>query len=233
MSKKINQFKMNQNPYPTDIDFKIKQHKMKKDSDYIASTDYSEVRTAAEALNVKEWEVLRVIDILGTNKRTLVYEYFEEEKEGSVGAKNEFTPEEYKLFKEQSEILAKDFSVDSFIDPTESLLRIGFGRGYGYRKSNMRNKQNVLEWAASKDLLKPENRFVQFAKVVSEVGELGDALIKDNHAEIADSIGDSVVTLIILSNQCGLDIEDCLESAYQVIKNRTGRTNGNGTFIKD
>jgi len=97
----------------------------------------------------------------------------------------------------------------------------------------MRNKQNVLDWAASKNLLKYENRFVQFAKTVSEVGELGDALIKDNKEEQIDALGDCVVTLIILANQCGFDIEDCLESAYQVIKNRTGKTNEHGTFIKD
>lgn len=29
-----------------------------------------------------------------------------------------------------------------------------------------------------------------------------------------------------------LDIDDCLESAYNVIKNRTGKLH-NGTFIKD
>jgi len=97
----------------------------------------------------------------------------------------------------------------------------------------MRNKEEVLQWAEDKNLLRFENRLAQFAKTVSEIGELGDALIRNNTDEITDAIGDTVVTLIILSNQCGLDIEDCLESAYNVIKNRTGKTNEMGTFIKD
>ena len=97
----------------------------------------------------------------------------------------------------------------------------------------MRNKEEVLQWAYDKKLIRSEIRLTQFAKTVSEVGELGDALIKNDHEDIKDAIGDTVVTLIILAKQCGLDIEDCLESAYNVIKHRTGKTNEMGTFIKD
>ena len=95
----------------------------------------------------------------------------------------------------------------------------------------MKHKEEVLQWARDKDLLKPENALKQYAKTVSEIGELGDAIIKDDVEEQIDAIGDSVVTLIILANQLGFDIEDCLESAYNVIKNRLGKTI-NGTFIK-
>lgn len=97
----------------------------------------------------------------------------------------------------------------------------------------MRNKEEVLQWARDKNLLRPEIRITQFAKTVSEIGELADAVIKNDEPAIIDAIGDVVVTLILLSNQCGLDIEDCLESAYNEIKHRTGRTNELGTFIKD
>jgi|GEM_PF-3566511 len=218
MAKKINQFKMNKNPYPTDIDFKIKQHTMKKDADYIATTDYSEVRTAAEALKVKEWEVLRVIDLLGTNKRTEVYKYFNEGIEAPIEPNNVLK-------------LALNPEVTQYTP--EQLLEMYHNQPTQYLNTPMRNKHNVLDWAEAKGLLKPENRFVQFAKVVSEVGELGDAMIKDNKDEEVDSLGDVLVTLIILSEQLGYDIEDCLESAYQVIKNRTGTTNSNGSFIKD
>lgn len=93
-------------------------------------------------------------------------------------------------------------------------------------------QQAVLEWAKSKDLLKPENVLKQYAKTVSEIGELGDALIKNNTEEIIDALGDAQVTLIILSAQLNLNYDACLKSAYNVIKNRTGKTVG-GTFIKD
>jgi NTP pyrophosphatase (non-canonical NTP hydrolase) len=68
--------------------------------------------------------------------------------------------------------------------------------------------------------------------MVSEVGELGDALIKKDVIEVIDAIGDVQVCLIILCEQLGLDMNECLESAYNVIKNRTGQTI-NGTFIKN
>lgn len=96
----------------------------------------------------------------------------------------------------------------------------------------MKNKEEVLNWAKERNLLKPENSTRQFIKTVEEVGEVANALVKGNKEALIDGIGDVVVTLIILSAQNGLDIEDCLDSAYQEIKNRTGKTE-NGTFIKD
>ena len=83
----------------------------------------------------------------------------------------------------------------------------------------------VIMWARSKNLLKKENSFKQFAKVVEEVGEIANEGLKD-------AIGDTFVTLIILAKQNDLDALECLESAYNVIKDRTGKTQ-NGVFIKD
>ena len=96
----------------------------------------------------------------------------------------------------------------------------------------MINKNEVLHWANERGLLKPENKLMQMGKMVSEVGELCDAIIKDDKNGQIDGIGDVLVTLIILSNQLGYDIEDCLEVAYTEIKNRKGK-NINGTFIKE
>ncbi len=98
---------------------------------------------------------------------------------------------------------------------------------------NNNNLQNlVLDWAEEKNLLKRENAFKQYIKSVSEMGELGDAIIKQNQEEIIDALGDVQVTLIILAKQLGYNYDECLESAYNVIKNRTGKTVA-GTFIKD
>ncbi len=90
----------------------------------------------------------------------------------------------------------------------------------------------IIEWAQDKGILCPENQLKQMLKCVSEVGELSDALISDDLAGIVDGIGDTFVTLIILSRQLGLDPMTCLESAYDEIKNRTGKTE-NGIFIKN
>lgn len=96
----------------------------------------------------------------------------------------------------------------------------------------MKYKEEVIKWAEDKNLLNPENAFKQYIKTVSEVGELGDALIKNDALGIIDGLGDVLVTLIILSEQLSLNLEDCLESAYNEIKNRKGKTL-NGTFIKN
>jgi NTP pyrophosphatase (non-canonical NTP hydrolase) len=90
----------------------------------------------------------------------------------------------------------------------------------------------VEQWAADKGINKPENATKQMLKVMEEVGETAGALAKNNTAELKDGIGDSFVTLIILAQQCGFSAEECLQAAYDVIKNRTGKT-VNGVFIKD
>lgn len=91
---------------------------------------------------------------------------------------------------------------------------------------------NVIEWAKNKNILLPENANKQMLKVMEEVGETAGALAKNKQEEIKDGIGDSFVTLIILAKQLGLEPTDCLEAAWNEIKNRTGKT-VNGVFIKD
>ena len=91
---------------------------------------------------------------------------------------------------------------------------------------------NVLEWAAAKDLLHHKNHIKQTLKTLSEAGELADAIAKNDREEIIDAIGDIEVCLIILKQQLSLEQNVPLQSAYDVIKHRTGKT-VNGNFIKD
>jgi len=91
---------------------------------------------------------------------------------------------------------------------------------------------NVGQWADDKNILKKENAPKQLLKVMEEVGETAGALLKNKEAEIKDGIGDSFVTLIILSKQLGLEPVECLEAAWNEIKDRTGKTE-NGVFIKN
>jgi NTP pyrophosphatase (non-canonical NTP hydrolase) len=90
---------------------------------------------------------------------------------------------------------------------------------------------NVIGWAEDKDILKAENAPKQMLKVVEEVGETAGALLKNNRDELIDGIGDSFVTLIILSMQLGVHPSECLEAAWNEIKDRKGETK-NGVFIK-
>jgi NTP pyrophosphatase (non-canonical NTP hydrolase) len=67
---------------------------------------------------------------------------------------------------------------------------------------------------------------------MEEAGELAQAILKNDEPEIIDAIGDMVVVLTNLAKLKGYNIEDCIDSAYQVIAERTGRM-VNGTFVKD
>ena len=67
---------------------------------------------------------------------------------------------------------------------------------------------------------------------MEEAGELGRALLKDDIEQKIDAIGDMVVVLTNLSDLIDVPIEECIESAYEVISQRTGKM-VNGTFVKD
>lgn len=92
--------------------------------------------------------------------------------------------------------------------------------------------ENVTGWANDKGILVAGNAPKQMLKVLEEVGETAGALLKSKDDEIKDGIGDSFVTLIILSKQLGLEPADCLEAAWNEIKDRTGQTVG-GVFVKN
>jgi NTP pyrophosphatase (non-canonical NTP hydrolase) len=92
-------------------------------------------------------------------------------------------------------------------------------------------KEQVVQWAENRNLLKISNHPVQFIKVVEELGELGSAILKSNRQAEYDGFGDVLVTLIILAEQRGVDIVKALETAYEEIMNRRGST-VNGIFVK-
>ena len=90
----------------------------------------------------------------------------------------------------------------------------------------------IREWANERGLYKKGDPKTQALKLVEEVGEICRAILKDDHEETVDGIGDAVVVLTNLAELCGTDIEYCIGSAYNVISKRTGKM-VNGTFKKD
>ena len=93
--------------------------------------------------------------------------------------------------------------------------------------------ENITQWADDKGILVPDNAPKQSMKIMEELGETMGAILKGkNTDEVIDGIGDILVTVIILSKQLGLNPTECLESAWNEIKDRKGKT-VNGTFIKE
>lgn len=90
----------------------------------------------------------------------------------------------------------------------------------------------IIQWAEDRKIISPKNVSTQFMKVTEELGELAEGINKDNQGQIKDSLGDILVTLIILSKDLDVDLLDCLKGAYGVIKDRTGKT-VNGVFVKE
>jgi NTP pyrophosphatase (non-canonical NTP hydrolase) len=90
----------------------------------------------------------------------------------------------------------------------------------------------VEDWARDRNLLEPEYKSRQALKVMEEVGETMAALARGDKEKLADGIGDSIVTLIILASQAGLSPHDCLQLAYNEIKDRKGRM-VDGVFVKE
>ncbi len=88
----------------------------------------------------------------------------------------------------------------------------------------------VEQWAKDKGLDQADPK-AQFLKVAEEFGEIASAMARSNDELFKDSVGDVIVTLIILSMQKGTNVQECLEMAYNEIKGRTGKM-VDGVFVK-
>jgi NTP pyrophosphatase (non-canonical NTP hydrolase) len=101
---------------------------------------------------------------------------------------------------------------------------------------NIETDKNIFDsirtWARVRGLYEKGDENTQYVKLQEEAGELAKALLKDDQPEVVDAIGDIIVVLTNLAHLRGVKIEDCIESAYNVISKRTGKMI-NGTFVKD
>lgn len=124
------------------------------------------------------------------------------------------------------------FRIERNVEHVEKLNEIAMKHSIEINKIAKMNYlvKLVEQWSINKDLHKADSS-KQFLKVTEEVGEVAAALARGQHTELQDGIGDVVVTLIILAQQNGLTLEDCLEHAYNEIADRKGKMI-NGVFVK-
>ena len=91
----------------------------------------------------------------------------------------------------------------------------------------------IIQWSEARKIIPNSTPDVQLLKAMSEMGELADATIKKDQEAIVDSVGDVMVCLI---NYCALqdiNLVECMEIAYDQIKNRKGILLPNGVFQKE
>jgi NTP pyrophosphatase (non-canonical NTP hydrolase) len=94
-------------------------------------------------------------------------------------------------------------------------------------------EMKIIQWAEARKIIPNSSPETQLLKAMSELGELADATIKKDKEDVMDAVGDTMVCLI---NYCALqdiNLVDCMQIAYDTIKNRTGTLLPNGVFVKD
>lgn len=114
---------------------------------------------------------------------------------------------------------------------------------------------NVEKWGDEKGIIFRENFENQFKKFQEEIFEFRQEMLtldfwiyqlriaketrKEEVYEVLEKtnknvkmeFGDVMVTMIIMAKQLDIDLAECLEMAYEKIKDRKGKTI-NGTFVK-
>ena len=102
--------------------------------------------------------------------------------------------------------------------------------------------EKVKQWHHDRNLIEGSTDLAQFGKLMEETLELHEGLLDkrwdsyhyDNPSvtDIKDAIGDIIVVLINIAERNGLTLEQCLEHAYNDIKDRKGKM-VNGVFVKE
>jgi len=94
-------------------------------------------------------------------------------------------------------------------------------------------EMKVIQWAESRRIIPNSTPLAQAIKTLEEVAELLSAIQRGNCVEMRDAYGDVLVTLIVGAALSDMDIKECLEEAYQTIKDRRGHLREDGVFIKE
>ena len=89
----------------------------------------------------------------------------------------------------------------------------------------------ISKWGFARNIIQDATSKDQFVKLVSEVGELADAIAKKDIEKIKDGIGDAIVVLVMIAEIEGVSLHECIELAYNEIKDRKGILY-KGTFVK-
>ena len=89
---------------------------------------------------------------------------------------------------------------------------------------------NIKTWHYDRNLIDGATDKDQVCKLIQEVGELSDNVCKGQ--DMSDDIGDIMVVLINIAERNDLSITECLQVAYDDIKDRKGMM-VDGIFVKE
>lgn len=108
------------------------------------------------------------------------------------------------------------------------------------------------QWGEDRGIPEHSTALAQSRKTIEEVHELITAatkldmldkgiihsmsepdLVDDIETELADAIGDVIVTLVQVAQCAGLNVNTCFEQAWNDIKDRKGAFGPDGTWVKE
>ena len=90
--------------------------------------------------------------------------------------------------------------------------------------------EKVNKWFEDRNLIKGSTDKDQILKLMHELGELSDHACKNQ--DIRDDLGDMLVVMLNIMKRNNFTLEECLEIAYNDIKDRKGKM-VDGIFVKD
>jgi len=90
--------------------------------------------------------------------------------------------------------------------------------------------QQVVSWHLARNLIHVSSDKDQVLKLIQKVGELSDSICKEQSP--IDDIGDIMVVLINIIVRNNLSVTECLNHAYNDIKDRKGKMI-DGIFVKE
>lgn len=96
------------------------------------------------------------------------------------------------------------------------------------------NIENEIEmWGMARGIIQHGKPMGQAIKTMEECTELLDAINKGDKGAVIDAIGDIGVTLLMQCAIQNVTFTECLERAFEVIKDRKGRLLESGIFVKE
>ena len=96
-------------------------------------------------------------------------------------------------------------------------------------------EQEIICWGFDRNLIGPTGEATmigQYRKTHEEVGEILEGIELCDIGMIKDAIGDTYVTLVLQAEMWGLTMAECIDAAWDEIKDRKGRMQ-NGVFVKE
>ena len=108
---------------------------------------------------------------------------------------------------------------------------VGFDKHENKEQSDLYKLiNNVILWHYDRNLIEGSTDKDQVLKLAQELGELSDSVCKGR--DIKDDIGDMLVVMLNIAERNGVILAECLQQAWNDIKNRKGRMI-DGIFVKE